>query len=313
MGANSGVIKFLLWNLWSQSANTITASSEYNSDHIANSTKIAARNSTWRSTSKINQWLYGDLGSNRTIGAIAVVYPHVTDISQQILASRSDVASPTSSATVRVRLSLNVDLSSPVYDSGTVNVWEDFTLSGTELAQGQNSEYFDNNNGPNEVAKIYLSGMTKVFIFPAEVTGRYVQVDINDTGNSKDYLDISYIYVGRYLEPNPDLLYGWKVGRNVAARTPKASGGTMWPQYIYQRTRLSLPLAPQKESNITAYWALLGVLLGTRNEMIVQVYDPVASFRFFTTIYGRFTDTMKFTAAGFKNYNLSLQIEEIIA
>lgn len=312
MGADSGIIKFLLWNIWNLSTSSLSASSEADVEHLVGATQISARNTTWRSTGLTNQWLKVDLGASHTIGALAIVYPHNWPNSFQILSTSSDLSLPTSAATVRVRVSNNANLSSPTYDSGIINVWQS-VLTLNELIQGQDSEFFNENGGPNETTRTYLSGMTRVFIIPSEISGRYVQFDLSDPTNSKSYMDISYIYVGRYFEPNPDLLYGWKLGRNEAARTPKASGGTMWASRIFQRTKLSLILAPQKESNITSYWALLSMLVGTRNEMIVQVRDINSSFKFFTTIYGRFTDTMKFTAVGFKNYSLPLQIEEIIA
>ena len=82
---------------------------------------------------------------------------------------------------------------------------------------------------------------------------------------------------------------------------------------LFQRTKLSLALGAQDESSVTAYWALLSTLIGTRGEIIVQVIDNASSFKFFTTLFGRFSIDQKYTNSGFRKYNLPLEIEEIIA
>jgi hypothetical protein len=87
----------------------------------------------------------------------------------------------------------------------------------------------------------------------------------------------------------------------------------MWQARVYQRTKLSFSLGAQAESSVLSYWALLSVLLGTRSEIIVQVYDKASSWKYLTTIYGRMTTDPKLTNIGFQRYGLPFTIDEIIA
>jgi hypothetical protein len=313
VGANSGIIKFFLWNPWAdQSLGSIDAASVYGTDFVGGETRIQARNRVWRSTSTTNQWLLRDLGSAYTMGAIAVVYPHQLTTQAQLLSTPSVLSIPTLTATVRARISNNADMSAPLYDSGTANVWET-VYSASEMETASSSEFFAENGMPDATTQKYLSGMTKVFILPAEVAGRYIRLDCSDPANSMGYIDVAYVYAGRYFEAGPDLLYGWKLGRSEAARKPISSGGTMWQSRIFQRTKLSLVLAPQSEASLTAYWALYSVLIGTRHEILVQVIDKSSSFKFHTTVYGRLTANPKYTEVGFKRYSAPFEIDEIIA
>ncbi len=132
----------------------------------------------------------------------------------------------TAAASIRWRVSANSGLTSPVYDA---------SASGTVAAGYQQS----------------------VFIAPAQVTGRYCQVDIVDTGNPQGFLSVPLLFAGPVWQPaiqwSPDSAEGAVTDLSV----PITRGGQEWPELRWRKRRRSvaLPLVARDDR-----WPQLGEL-----------------------------------------------------
>lgn len=119
-----------------------------------------------------------DMGSAQMIGVVALIANNLT-----------------ASATVRVRGANNSSMTSPLYDSGTVSVYEH-----TDYATAFAPTY-----------------------------ARYWQINISDTSNPAGYISIGRLFIGSKFKPAINIIYG--AGIQIESRTEvaEALGG---PEYF---------------------------------------------------------------------------------
>lgn len=154
------------------------------------------------SVSSASTWWQVDFGQNRIVDIVALLAHNLTQ-----------------AATWRVRLSLASDMSSPLYDSGTVDAWPPVGGFGN-LPWGVFS--WGNELSSNELA--FYSGQSFA-ILPDSVTARYLRVDIVDTSNTAGYIEAGRLVAGPAWFPSRNLLYGWSIGWQDDSTVDKSLGG----------------------------------------------------------------------------------------
>ncbi|MDP3794204.1 MAG: hypothetical protein Q8R07_05675 [Candidatus Uhrbacteria bacterium] len=297
-------------NRWNQTTTTINHSGQ-DVAFPATNTQELSRNKTWHSLGTVNLYLQANLGSTYKIGAICIVFPKRIFATDQNLGSQRTYAGISTSGTIRIRVSANADMSSPVYDSGTINAWE-IIYTTSEIETGLLSEFFPGGLPPPETIP-WLQGLVRRVLLPSEVSGRYVRIDFNDSSNPAGYLEVSYVYAGRVLEVTNNIAYGWKVWREEVSREPRSASGQYWMARVYRRAKVTATLNAVSLTDMTGIWYLLLYLTGINTEVLISVVDRIGSLQFYTTIYGKFVQSSQPSNVGFSTYQIPLELEEIVA
>lgn len=294
MGVN---LKMLPFNRWSDISLGSIFSSGAQSGYPASETQVQQRGRRWRSADLVYPvWLKRDLGTSYRIGAIALVAHNFTR-----------------TGTVRIMVSDNVDMSSPVYDSGDVDAWEDLWPSGEEpdyTGSGLASEYVDGNGLP-------VAGMISVLPEPTfyksftEVSGRYIEVHFDDAGNGDGYIEVAYVYAGIVIEAEVNYSR-LQVTQVDSARIAESGTGQEWTQSVYKKTEIQAELQLQSEGKALGFWMFAFSHLGISKEFVVVLRDQKASWRFWLVLYARFRRIPRITGTHFERYNFPVEIEELV-
>ena len=294
MGVN---LKMFPFNRWSDTALGSIFSSGARSGYAASETQVQQRGRRWRSADLLYPvWLKRDLGTSYRIGGVAIVAHNLTR-----------------AGTVRVMISENVDMSSPVYDSGEVNAWEKLWPAGEEpdyTGSGLASEWADSDGLPLAAA---LSVLPEPIFYKTitAVSGRYIELHFSDAGNGDGYIEVAYVYVGVVIEA--DVNYSQLQVRQVdVARSQEASSGQDWVKSVYKRTEVSVTLELQPENRALGFWMFIFSRLGISREFVVVIRDQKASWRFWLALYAHFSEIPKQTGTHFQLYEFPLEIEELV-
>lgn len=274
-----------------EAGTTITASSAL-ADFPATNMHSQSLDESWRSVGTGTANLDADLGQARKIGAIILVKSNLT-----------------STGTYRARVSNSSTFGSSLFDSGVTlrkRYFSDF-----EIFTARTSEFFVD-GVPSVDTRKKLQRQVIIIELPSEVTGRYVRIDLNDSGNPDGYLELGAVYSGRILQPNNDLLFNWKIQRDHIVRNGQAACGQYWSSSVRHKTLVEFSLAPQREADVLAYWFLLQSLIGINDSFIVSLTDRTDSLNFTTSIYGKFVVVPTIQATAYRSYAMPMQIEEII-
>lgn len=283
-------IRFFIRNRWTRSGSLISSSGE-TTDHEDDLTKSPALAETWRSSSLSGAYISADLISAYKISAVCLVRCNLSN-----------------NGLYRIRISNSSDFTGNVYDSGWIGRKRYF--SDAEIILAKTSEFF---TAGLPISDIQKRIQRQVMVVPlAEVTGQYVRIDFDDATNPDGYLEVGYVYVGRTLEPDRDLMYGWKMQRDDFVREGQAACGQYWPSSVYNKTLVTFTMAPQRESDMMGYWFLLESLVGINDEFIVSLFDRSDTLLYTTTIYGKFTQVPNNANTAFRTWAFSAAVEELI-
>jgi hypothetical protein len=174
-----------------------------------------------------NTWWQVDFSTTRVIDIVALIAHNLTQ-----------------AATWRVRLSAASDMSSPVYDSGTVSAWSPVGGYGS-LPWGVFS--WGDDVQPYELAFYNASSFA---VCPATVNARYLRVDLTDTANSAGYLQAGRLVAGPAWFPSLNMLYGWSVQWVDESTADRSLGGQVYidEKPRYRVIRFSLASLPEEEA-----------------------------------------------------------------
>lgn len=294
MGVN---LKMLPFNRWSDTSLGSIFSSGARSGFPASDTQVQQRSARWRSADLIYPvWIKRDLGTSYRIGAIALVAHNLTR-----------------AAKVRIMISDNVDMSSPLYDSGAVDIWENLWPSGEEpdyTGSGLASEYVDANGLPLAVAISALPEPTFLKTFTA-ISGRYIEIHFDDASNGDGYIEVAYVYAGIVIEA--DMNYSQlRVTQVDSARIAEASSGQDWVASVYKKTEVEAGLELQREGKVLGFWMFAFSHLGVSKEFVVVIRDQAAKWRFWLVLYAHFKVVPRVTGTHFERYSFTLEIEELV-
>lgn len=130
-----------------------------------------------------------------------------------------------SAAEWRIRGSTNSDLSSPVYDSGWVDVWGPQWDTGV-LPAGH----------PNAATRLLTDAQIDtldpprdaVHVLPTEVTARYWRIELSDPLNSDDYIQIGRVVMAPQFTPTYNFAVGAEFGLNDNTQLSRSLSGVRY-------------------------------------------------------------------------------------
>lgn len=208
---------------------------------------------------------------------------------------------------LRILISANSDMSSPVYDSGwgyAIPEIQPGGLLGWGIFGWGNSVTF---------AELKQITVNTVHIAPQPYIARYVQFQIDDTTNPDGYLDIGRCICSDMLETmvNPD--YGMKLGYVDRSADSEAENGTIYTDRRKGYRKLSMVF-----SNLSEAWVMENFLnridrdKGTAGDFLVIPQPDKVEQLNNQAIYGKLVSTsdVDFTAYGL--FTKPLEIRELI-
>lgn len=284
-------IRFFAHNRWNRSTTLLDSSGE-RTDYEVDETKTPTLAETWRSTGLPGAYISANLVTTYKIGAVCLVRCNLTN-----------------NGLYRVRVGNTADFSINLYDSGWVERRRYY--SDSEIAMAKTSEFFPEGL-PTSAMQKRIQPQVLVVPLSEEVTAQYIRIDFDDTNNPDGYQQIGYVYAGKVLEPNRDLMYGWKIQRDEFVRDGQAGCGQYWPSSVYNKTLVTLTMAPQNESDLTGYWLLMESLVSINCEFIMSLINRTDSLAYTTTIYGKWAQAPGNQNVAFKTWGLQMACEEIV-
>lgn len=145
-----------------------------------------------------------DLGAAKTVGAIALVTHNFS-----------------ASALVRIRGDDAADFSTPLYDSGWVNVWPSGVIPQELL------EWEDDNFWLGTVSAEALAGYQAPYInlMESKPVLRYWRIEINDTSNPSGYVQLGRIFIGDVWTVSANYSYGAGLSAEDQTQVESSIGG----------------------------------------------------------------------------------------
>lgn len=147
-----------------------------------------------------------DMGERRLVGGIALVGHNLS------LTGRW-----------RAYVSLNADMSSPLFDSGWLEAWGRVHPFGS-LPWGS-PNWWDGRM--TERTRQGYPGIL-LSLLPAFAVGRYIRIEIDDPGNAAGYIELGRLFVGETWSPQYNASYGAAIQWNTATTTDTAIDGTAY-------------------------------------------------------------------------------------
>lgn len=296
-------LRLFLWNKFSLEDTVLGSSGTLDEDlHPLLFVKNLAVSDTWKSSGIAGDtYITADLTAASLIGGVGIIAKNLTR-----------------AARVRVRVGNTANFSTNLYDSGSVAfhlpVYTTAEREATSLYPDNCiGEFFDTSGLPTtQTIDSILKRPVRTFEFPAEISARYLRIDFFDSTNPDGYVEIAHVYMGRVLEPSPDILYGYRVGRSDTARLPQSASGQYWCAKVYRRTRMSFTFAPQRESDMLGYWYLMEMIVGLNSPFILTIEDSTDSIKFHTSMFGMLMQSPQNTNIAFKRHSFSFDCEEVI-
>ena len=232
-----------------------------------------------------------DLGAAYAIGAVALIVHNIS-----------------AAGLVRVRGNSATDMTSPLYDSGWVDVWPANAIS-VDLREWENDNFWT-----GTLTAAARAGFTVPFINlnPARTVARYWRIEVDDTANADGYIQIGRLFIADTWTPAINYSYGAGVFYEDPTQIATSVGGE---EFFDQRTKfriMRLRLAYMTEDE--AYQQALEIqrLGGSSGELIVMP-DPddlVNGFR--RNFVGRLRSLSQVTIDPSGRFGVDLEIKELI-
>ena len=160
------------------------------------------------------------------------------------------------------------DLSGSVVASGSQEVWPITFPFGSLTFE---HESWGTGKLTQEASRYF--SMPILFILPAGILGRYVDISISDTGNSAGYLEFSRLFISPGWQPSVNFAYGAKLGVNDPTIVTNSLGGADFYDLREKRriANLSFDYIPNAEAFTQAFD--MQVRLGLSGQLFF-IYDP---------------------------------------
>lgn len=126
-----------------------------------------------------------------------------------------------STALWRVRAYSDAGLTSVVYDSDTVEVWE-ATLDSLQLEWPEDN-FWSGRPGAEDLVGYYWNA---IHVLPAAVYARYWKVEITDTANPSGFVEVGRLFLSEAWMPVLNMSYGASIGYNNRTEIEEAWDGT---------------------------------------------------------------------------------------
>ena len=216
----------------------------------------------WRTTGVTSEWVQATLPSDAVINTVALWGHNMT-----------------LEGDVRIRLSNNSDMSSPLYDTtwaawNSVYGWGDAPW-GDFLWGGYPSL--------DELAQ-YPAFM--LALLDADYEAAYLRLDLTDTTNTDGYLQAGRLIAGSGWQPQNNISYGWSMLDEDPSTQVQSDGGQVWIDKRDTRRILDIPFSSLVRADAMAFVADLGRRVGLSKDLLVVPFPDTEGELMRTAVYG---------------------------
>jgi hypothetical protein len=163
------------------------------------------------------------------------------------------------------------DFTTPVWDSGTFDVWPVITTWGA-LPWGSSGLWYgklspeDRDSYPIPLRATANS-----------IVARYLLIEISDTGNADGYIELSRLFVSRGIQPTRNFTFGAQLGWLDNSQVKQSLGGAnFYDERTKQRTaQLAIEHLPEDES-LGLFFDMM-LKLGRTKQIFIEL-DPDDTF-----------------------------------
>ena len=216
-----------------------------------------------RTTGVAAEWWRADFGQTEAVSTVALWNHNFTV-----------------NATVRVRLSDNADMSSPVYDV-TDYAWP--SIYGFDEI-GWDMDGFD---GTPDLSVLNAFKPYTVFRLGATYEARYLRLDIADSTNTAGYLQAGRLIAGIGWQPNRNFSFGWSIQWKDPSKQTRMESGATWVDRREKRRIVTIPFNFATETDAYAGFYDLNRIVGHSREILVLPFpDATVARQYKTTVYG---------------------------
>lgn len=246
----------------------------------------------WRPTGCTAEYVQSDLGSSQTVQAV-IAWNH----------------NWTNASAVRLRVSDNSDMSSPTYDSGSVDGWTSI------VGAGEGGAGLGGVGGAPVLSAFNQYRFYRVLLLPSGTMGRYVRLDIVDPTNAAGYVQMGRLFIGGYVQPTINFSYGWKLGWKDLGSTVRTDSGSARLNRRGKYRTLDLTFDFLEEGEALTWGDDIGRIVGSSRDMfVVPEPDATTSIQYRTTLYGVPTLNGPLDQSAIivpARYSFSLSLEEL--
>ena len=282
---------FNRWNLLGHG--TLTASTQV-ATYPATNTYLQQPSKVWRSTSTTAS-LTRDLANPYRISAVCITGYNLTK-----------------DGTFRVRVGNDSTFATTKYDSGTIRMWEPSFATTGLYAEEADSEGYPTSELIELLRYCGENPRTVRWVTFTEVNAQYVRIDFSDPTNTRGLVEIAYVYVGIHKKVKPDQIYNWQLTPVGNSRIKKSASGSMWIDSMFRAVSVTANFASQPEANTIAFFNFLAGYLGKRTEFFVAFQPDNLPRKQLFTLYGKFAQPPQLENIALKNYNVVLEVEELV-
>ncbi len=229
-----------------------------------------------------------DLGSAKVVALVALIHHNMSQAAQW-----------------RVRVSDDAAFATSISDSGTVDVWPDAEAFGV-LQWGE-----FNWNGKLDATEAADFGPIAFYYIPATAFGRYIRVEITDTGNADGYVEAGRVFAGPVFQPAKNLAYGWNITFIDNSVKSISRGGQTYVDVLQKRRRLEIPLHSLTENEAFAQANNMARLQGLSGDILASIDLEDTTHFIRQSVYGLLAEINPISQTGPETFEQNIVIEEL--
>lgn len=209
-------------------------------------------------------------------------------------------------AKVRVRLSVNADLSAPVYDA-TDYAWPAM-YGWADLGWAD-----DGYGGVADLTEFADYKALSIFRMGSRHEGRYLRLDIDDDGNAAGYFQAGRLIAGMGWQPIRNFSNGWSLAWQDDSESTEMEGGAVWFDRREKRRLVTLPFDYATEADAQAKFGDMSRIVGHSRDLLVLPFPAPGPQRFRTGIYGAPVKggLSPVKGTGLNKYGFSVKVKEL--
>lgn len=212
------------------------------------------------------------------------------------------------SGTVQIKGNSSNSFTSPIYNSGAIQVYPSGTIPINLL------EWEEDNFWLGTLSQNALAGYRAPFfiLLPSAQTLQYWQIEIFDSGNSDGYIQIGRVFIGKAFTPSRNMGYGQTLGDTDDSVFETSLTGEEFVDVrtTYRIHKFELPLLTKEE----AYSYVMDIqrIAGTNKEVfLIGDYDDTNNLNR-RSFLGRFKTLNPISQKTPTLYSCQFEIKEII-
>lgn len=197
---------------------------------------------------------------------------------------------------------------------GYIDTWQSYSYdSGWGLAYTNNTTTVSKMTYAQSLMSYAYGGGSKVWVWlPSTITAYGVSVDIIDTNNPNNFIDISRVIAGKYWSPKYNTGFGMSAGTKDQSTSSRTDAGDSLPIVSTKFKELSFNLDWMDSTDRDSFNSLM-ISCGTTTPMWVSLFPSITDTNkeSLFQIYGTISEQSRITHTMHTMYSGNISINEV--